>query len=107
MKYLYPSIRSGKQHSFNTSANGTSRKRNSNTLKFLSSKKQNFHKMLRYVFFIDDPVVDDETRRNERQCYYARGLVATAVKFNSNMSPEEIRKVITERFSSLHEMPDF
>ena len=107
MKYLYPSIRSGKQHSFNTSANGTSRKRNSNTLKFLSSKKQNFHKMLRYIFFIDDPVVDDETRRNERQCYYARGLVATAVKFNSNMSPEEIRKVITERFSNLHEMPDF
>ena len=63
--------------------------------------------MLRYIFFIDDPVVDDETRRNERQCYYARGLVATAVKFNSNMSPEEIRKVITERLSNLHEMPDF
>ena len=46
--------------------------------------------MLRDVFFIDDPMVDEVPRRNERQCYYARGLAATAVKFNSNMSPEEI-----------------
>ena len=107
LKYLYPSIRSGKQHSFNTTAHGTSRKRSSNTLKSLSSKKQKVHEMLRDVFFIDDPMVDEVPRRNERQRYYARGLVATAVKFNSNMSPEEARKVIIERFSNLPEMSDF
>ena len=42
-----------------------------------------------------------------RECYYARGLVATAVKLNSNISPEEMQKVIIERFSNLPEMPDF
>ena len=42
-----------------------------------------------------------------RECYYARGLVAPAVKLNSNMSPEEMQKVIIERFSNLPEMPDF
>ena len=46
--------------------------------------------MLRDVFFIDDPMVDEVPRQNERQRYYPRGLVATAVKFNSNWSPEEM-----------------
>ena len=69
--------------------------------------RDNVHEMLRDVFFIDDPIVNEVPRRNERQCYYARGLVATAVKFNSNMSPEEIRKVDIERFSNLPEMSDF
>ena len=90
LKYLYPSIRLGKQHPFNTTAHGTSRKRSSNTLKSLSSKKQKVHEMLRDVFFIDDPMVDEVPRQNERQRYYPRGLVATAVKFNSNWSPEEM-----------------
>ena len=62
--------------------------------------------MLRDLFFINDPMADEVPRRNERQLYYARGLVATAVKLNSNMSPEEMRKVIIERFSNLPEMPD-
>ena len=35
--------------------------------------------MLGNVFFIDDTMVDEVPRRNERQCYYARGLLATAV----------------------------
>ena len=52
-------------------------------------------------------MVNEVTRRNERQPYYARGLVAAAIKFNSNMSPEEMRKVIIERFPNLPEMPDF
>ena len=107
LKYLYPRTQSGKQHPFNTTAHGTSRKRSSNTLKSLSSKKQKVHEMLRDVFFIDDPVIDEVSRQNERQRCYARGLVATAVKLNSNMSPEETRKVITERFSNLPEMSDF
>ena len=34
-------------------------------------------------------------------------LVAAAIKFNSNMSPEEMRKIIIERFPNLPEMPDF
>ena len=35
--------------------------------------------MLRDVFFINDPLVDEVPRQNERHCYYARWLVATAV----------------------------
>ena len=46
--------------------------------------------MLRDVFFTDDTMVDEVPRQNERQHYYARVLVATGVKSNSNMSPEEM-----------------
>ena len=59
-------------------------------MKSLSSKKQKVHEMLRDVFFIDDPMVDEVPRQNERQRYYGRELVATAVKLNSNWSPEEM-----------------
>ena len=41
------------------------KKRSSNTLKFFSSKKEKVHEMLRDVFFIDDPMVDEVPRRNE------------------------------------------
>ena len=53
--------------------------------------------MLRDAFFIDDPMVDEVPRRNERQCIMLKGI----------MSPEEMQKVIIERFSKLPEMPDF
>ena len=53
--------------------------------------------MLRDAFFIDDPMVDEVPRRNERQRIMLKGI----------MSPEEMQKVIIERFSKLPEMPDF
>ena len=84
LKYLYPSIRSGKQHPLNTTAHGTSRKRSSHTLKSLSSKKQKVHEMLRDAFFIDDPMVDEVPRRNERQRYYAKRQHVTRRNAKSN-----------------------
>ena len=63
--------------------------------------------MLGNAFFIDNPMLDDFLIQNERQCHYAGGLLATSVKFNNIMSPDELRKEIIERFSSLPEMPDF
>ena len=52
--------------------------------------------MLRDAFFIDDPMVDEVPRRNERQRIMLKGI----------MSPEEMQKVIIERFSKLPEMPE-
>ena len=66
----------------------TSAAPNKNGYKYIQLRKQysfhivkiaKFHDMLRDVFFIDDPIVDEVPRRNERHRYYARGLVATAV----------------------------
>ena len=54
---LYPSVQSGKQRSCNASANGTWRKRSSNTFKSFSSKNKKYHEVLRDVFFIDDSML--------------------------------------------------
>ena len=37
-------------------------------------------------------------RRNDRQMYYANDLVASAVKFDSNMEEADIKNEIMERF---------
>jgi hypothetical protein len=49
---------------------------------------------LKDVFMIVDPNISAVPRRNGRQLYYVNNLVASAVKFNSNMEEGDIGEAI-------------
>ena len=61
------------------------------------------------VFLIDDPTIENVPRKGERQYFYQNDLVASAVKFRSNMIENDIRWEIMNQFPqySAVNFPDF
>ena len=63
---------------------------------------------LKDIFFIPNPDVKNVPRRLERQKYYEKKLVASAVKFHSSMSESDIRFQIITHFPQITlPFPDF
>ena len=73
------------------------------------SKAKKVIEMVKDVFFITNPDINTVPRRNERQQYYINNLVASAVKFHSEMDAFEIKQEISCRFSQFNQLlfPEF
>ena len=72
-------------------------------------KKEKVLETMKDVFLIDDPTIEIVPRKGERQYFYQNDLVASAVKFSSNMTENDIRWEIMNQFPqySALNFPDF